>query len=109
MGRPLRGPGGGGGFPPLDPGDGGVPRFWGKGGRGGGGGGVGAWGGRGRWGGGAGAAAKRRWWAEWPIPRPARWVNWVNEPQTGAELEALRRCVTRGQPFGSGARGGGPA
>src|SRR3989304_1293802 len=57
----------------------------------------------------AGAASKRRWLAEWPIPRPARWVNWVNEPQTGAELEALRRGVTRGQPFGSGAWGGGAA
>ena len=49
----------------------------------------------------AGTAAKRRWLAEWPIARPSRWVDWVNEPQTGAEIEALRQCVTRGQPFGS--------
>ena len=29
------------------------------------------------------------------------WVERVNQPQTQAELEALRRSVHRGQPFGS--------
>lgn len=48
-----------------------------------------------------GAAPTRRWLAEWPVAGPSRWVDWVNEPQTEVELEALRRCVTRGQPFGS--------
>ncbi len=48
-----------------------------------------------------GAAPTRRWLAEWPVARPPRWVDWVNELQTETELEALRRCVTRGQPFGS--------
>ena len=37
----------------------------------------------------------------WPVPRPRRWLAWVNEAQTAAEVEAVRRCVTRGQPFGS--------
>lgn len=48
-----------------------------------------------------GAAPTRQWLAEWPVAGPSRWIDWVNEPQTEAELEALRRCVTRGQPFGS--------
>jgi putative transposase len=37
----------------------------------------------------------------WPLPRPGDWVEEVNRPQTEAELEALRRCVQRGQPYGS--------
>lgn len=36
----------------------------------------------------------------WPLPRPANWIQLVNEPQTEAELEALRCCVNRGRPFG---------
>jgi putative transposase len=39
--------------------------------------------------------------SEWPVPRPWHWLEWVNEPQTQAEVDALRRCVRRGQPFGS--------
>ena len=38
----------------------------------------------------------------WPLPMPADWQERVNEPETEAELEALRRSVNRGQPFGSG-------
>jgi putative transposase len=37
----------------------------------------------------------------WPVPCPRAWVEKVNEPQTQAELTALRRSVQRGQPFGS--------
>ena len=48
-----------------------------------------------------GTIDQRRWLGEWPMPRPRRWVELVNEPQTDAELNALRRCVVRGQPFGS--------
>ena len=36
----------------------------------------------------------------WPIRRSSNWIDHVNEPQTEAELEALRRCVNRGSPFG---------
>jgi putative transposase len=36
----------------------------------------------------------------WPIERPRNWVRRVNQPLTEQELEALRRCVRRGQPFG---------
>lgn len=39
--------------------------------------------------------------AEWPVPRPADWLTWVNEPQTDAELAALRESVRRGRPFGA--------
>ena len=36
----------------------------------------------------------------WPRPIPADWVERVNKPETEAELEAIRRCIARGQPFG---------
>lgn len=36
-----------------------------------------------------------------PIPRPKDWLRWVNEPQTEAELKALRASIDRGRPFGS--------
>ena len=38
--------------------------------------------------------------SEGPLALPDHWVRHVNKPQTEAELEALRRCVQRGQPFG---------
>jgi putative transposase len=37
----------------------------------------------------------------WPLPRPADWLEIVNQPQTEPELEAARRCVNRGCPFGT--------
>ena len=37
----------------------------------------------------------------WPVDRPRRWQSYVDAPQSEAELESLRRCVTRGRPFGS--------
>lgn len=36
----------------------------------------------------------------WPTDCPANWPEWVNEPQSEAELEALRGCVLRGRPYG---------
>lgn len=36
----------------------------------------------------------------WPLPQPDDWVKHVNRPQTSAELEAIRRAVVRGSPFG---------
>jgi putative transposase len=38
---------------------------------------------------------------EGPIARPANWPDWVDEPETEAELAALRRSIVRGAPFGS--------
>ena len=36
----------------------------------------------------------------WPLPEPVDWPAHVNQPQTEAELAAIRRCVRRGCPFG---------
>lgn len=41
------------------------------------------------------------WLAEWPVPRSADWVDYVNGIETVGELTALRRSVARGQPYGS--------
>jgi putative transposase len=38
--------------------------------------------------------------AEWPMARPRRWLEWVNQPLTDAELAAVRRSVVRGSPYG---------
>jgi putative transposase len=48
-----------------------------------------------------GTAEQRRMLSRWPEPCPRDWIKLVNEPQSQAEMHALRRCVTRGQPFGS--------
>jgi REP-associated tyrosine transposase len=39
--------------------------------------------------------------AQSPIPLPDNWVNYVNEPQTPAELETIRTCIQRQRPFGA--------
>jgi putative transposase len=49
-----------------------------------------------------GSADERRILARWPLPCPRDWRRLVNWAQTEAEVEAIRRCVNRGQPFGSG-------
>jgi putative transposase len=48
-----------------------------------------------------GDVAARRLLCPWPIPRPRDWLNRVNRAETKGELEALRRSLQRGQPFGS--------
>lgn len=35
-----------------------------------------------------------------PVELPASWLEYVNEPQTAAELHAVRNCVNRGAPLG---------
>ncbi len=37
---------------------------------------------------------------DWPVQRPRRWREMVNRSQSETELEALRRCVQRGRPYG---------
>ncbi len=49
----------------------------------------------------AGTAEQKRLLSKWPLPRPRKWLSFVNEAETEAELESLRRSVQRGQPFGS--------
>jgi putative transposase len=36
-----------------------------------------------------------------PVPRGPEWIEWVNQPQSEAELKALRECIARGRPHGS--------
>jgi hypothetical protein len=46
-------------------------------------------------------AARPSYLVAGPVLRPRRWLEWVNQPLTAGELEALRRCVNRGTPFGA--------
>jgi putative transposase len=39
----------------------------------------------------------------WPVAEPEDWREWVQQPQTEAELEAVRHAVARSCPFGSAA------
>ena len=36
----------------------------------------------------------------WPVDEPPDWLALVNEPQSEAELDALRRSARRGSPYG---------
>ena len=45
-----------------------------------------------------GTAEHRAMISEWPVPRPRKWLQYVNEPETEAELLALRRSCIRGTP-----------
>ena len=41
--------------------------------------------------------------APWPVGEPPGWAATVDEPDTPAELAALRLCLSRGRPYGSDA------
>lgn len=41
--------------------------------------------------------------SEWPVEQPSNWISVVNEPESDAELQVLRRSVNRSQPFGGDA------
>ncbi len=47
-----------------------------------------------------GEAAERRL-QPCPVALPTNWTAWVNKAQTEAEMEALRRSVARGRPYGA--------
>jgi len=47
-----------------------------------------------------GSAVDKRLLAAWPTPRKPGWVDYVNAPQTEAELIAVRHSVQRGCPLG---------
>jgi len=38
--------------------------------------------------------------SDWPVSRPRNWLARVNRLESDEELDALRRCVARGRPFG---------
>lgn len=48
-----------------------------------------------------GTAEDRKLLSDWPMPRPRKWQQYVNEPASEAELAALRRSCVRGTPYGS--------
>lgn len=35
-----------------------------------------------------------------PVERPANWLDWVNQPLSETENEAMQNCLSRGQPYG---------
>jgi REP-associated tyrosine transposase len=39
--------------------------------------------------------------SRWPVAEPRHWVDFVNQPQTEAEVEQLRKCIQRGRPYGN--------
>lgn len=47
-----------------------------------------------------GSAGRKALLSEWPVTRPAQWVNWVNQSESEEELARLRQSVVRNQPFG---------
>ena len=47
-----------------------------------------------------GTAKDKAMLSKWPLARPRKWVNFVNEPASEKELEALRRSCVRGTPYG---------
>jgi len=48
-----------------------------------------------------GSPQERGLLSEWPVTRPADWVEFVNLPQTQTEIELLRQSVNKGRPFGT--------
>jgi putative transposase len=51
--------------------------------------------------GGAAGQSKRPALHDWPIARPRKWLEWVNQALTDAELTAVRQSVAKGSPYGS--------
>jgi putative transposase len=49
----------------------------------------------------SGDAERQAVLCEWPIGMPNDWLRRLNRAQSQRELEALRRCANRGQPYGS--------
>lgn len=47
-----------------------------------------------------GTTKDRAWLVDSPAPLGRLWCDYVNEPQTEAELAAIRRCIARGQLYG---------
>jgi putative transposase len=48
-----------------------------------------------------GSAEQKSLLADWPIPRPPHWPKHVNQALTARELEAVRRALSKGCPFGA--------
>ena len=48
-----------------------------------------------------GDAQSRSILSEWPIPRPMRWRDYVNQVKSESEVDAIRASVKRGIPYGT--------
>jgi len=48
-----------------------------------------------------GTAEDKQLLSPWPVPYPRDWCKLVNGPQTEAEVDAIRRCIARGRPYGA--------
>jgi REP-associated tyrosine transposase len=48
-----------------------------------------------------GTAEDRAILSGWPLPRPRGWLQQVNRLQSESEVQAIRRSVRRGQPYGA--------
>lgn len=48
----------------------------------------------------SGTREQKQLLSAWPVAYPKGWCKLVNEPQTEAEVDAIRRSVARGQPYG---------
>ncbi|RMH07846.1 MAG: hypothetical protein D6704_04210 [Nitrospirae bacterium] len=46
-------------------------------------------------------AQAKAWLSDWPVTRPRNWIHQVNQPESAADLEAVRTSVARGRPFGT--------
>ena len=49
-----------------------------------------------------GSQESRELLSGWPIDRPRTWVAMVNRAQNEAEEMAIKKCLRKGQPYGSG-------
>jgi len=48
-----------------------------------------------------GTSQQRKLLSKWPLPRPRNWLATVQQPQSQTELDALRKSVNKGIPYGS--------
>lgn len=39
--------------------------------------------------------------AVWPVEQPKNYIAWVNQPMNDSDLQAIRRCVEKGCPYGT--------
>lgn len=50
----------------------------------------------------SGTTKQKKLLSIWPVPAPKDYLNWLNQAQTKDEEEAIRRSITKGNPYGSG-------
>jgi putative transposase len=47
-----------------------------------------------------GTEEQKKLLSEWPVPRPTRYLNWLNEAQTQSEEDEIEQSVQKGRPYG---------